>query len=148
AVDRWVRLGVPCVSAARAYAALAEAEMRAGAWDDAANDAEVAISLAEAFDLGWYMPYAYQVATQLAAQRGEEELAFAHAAAARRSTGAGAVGEGTGYAALAEAHRAWAVADWSAVSTALRPLAEAPPAVREHPNLAVWRYRLAEALIG
>ena len=40
------------------------------------------------------------------------------------------------------------MADWSAVSTALRPLAEAPPAVREHPNLAVWRYRLAEALIG
>lgn len=147
AVDRWVRLGYPCVSTTRVHAALAEAELRLGDWHQAAAHAELAVTLAEALDHAWYMPYAQQVATHVFALLGDDDASAAHAAAARQWVGAGAMGEGFGYAALADAHRAWAVGDWPAVEVALRPLAEAAATVRDHPNLAMWHHRMAEAWI-
>jgi ATP/maltotriose-dependent transcriptional regulator MalT len=149
AVVRWVGLGYSSTNVVLVYAALGEAEFRSGAWDQAATHTELAISLAEDLDQGWHLAYAHAVAAQLYAAQGEQRLAAGNADSARKAAGIGPVSVSRGYAALAEAHRAWALGDWPAVQVALRPLLDAAgqPWV-EHPNLAAWRYRLAEAWIG
>ncbi len=149
AVERWMRLGASITDFVQVYAALAEAELQSGSWRDAATHVELATSLAEDLDHHWYQPYAHEVATYLYALQGDDAFAAAHAAAARATAGRGSVGEGLAYAALAAAHRAWALGDWPAVTDALGPLHDGELAgVAEHPNLALWRYRLAEAWIG
>ena len=149
AVERWVRNGFPVTSIVLVYSALAEAEFRSGAWDDAATHVGMAVSLGEGLEYGWYLPYAHQVAAQLYAARGEHQFAVAHATAARTAANAGATPENMAYAAVAEADPAWVAGDWPAVEAALRPLSEPSGAsIAERPNLAIWRYRLAEAWIG
>ncbi|PRZ42000.1 regulatory LuxR family protein [Antricoccus suffuscus] len=149
AVEGWVRNGHPVTDISLVYASLAEAEFRSGAWDAAATHIELALSLAEDLDYGWYLSYTHSVAAHLYAARGADGYATVHADAARRTAGAGPVAEGLAYAALAEAHRAWALRDWPAVSVALRPLHEAiGKSAADYPNLVLWRYRLAEAWIG
>lgn len=149
AVARWVRLGFPVTDIAHVYAAMAEAELRSGDWESAATHVELAVSLGEDLDHGWYLPYAHAVAAHLYAVRGDDSFAAAHASAAARAAGAGPAVDGILYAALAEAHRAWALGEWVAVTAALRPLQETVdgPATH-HPNLGAWRYRIAEAWIA
>jgi DNA-binding CsgD family transcriptional regulator len=147
-VERWVRNGYPVTSIVLVYTALAEAEFRSGAWDNAATHAELAVSLGEGLEYGWYLPYAHQVAAQLYAVRGEQQYAVAHAEAARTATNAGATPENLAYAALAEADPAWVTGDWPVVDAALHAFNEpAQSAIADRPNLAIWRYRLAEAWI-
>jgi DNA-binding CsgD family transcriptional regulator len=149
AVERWVRNGFPVTSIVLVYSALADAEFRAGAWDNAATHVELAVSLGEGMRFGWYLPYAHQVAAQLYAVRGERPYAVTHVAAARSAANAGRTPENMAYAALAEAEPAWVAGDWAAVDAALRPFGEPSGApIADRPNLAIWRYRLAEAWIG
>lgn len=132
-----------------AYAALAEAEFSSGDWDAAATHIEVAISLGE--DLGhlMYLAYAHCVAAFLTALRDEEASARVHVAAARDAASASPSVEARAYAALTQAHLAWARSDWAAVTAALEPLSDGDSGTAAHyPNLGVWRYRLAEAYVA
>lgn len=148
AVVRWAQLGYPLTDISYAYASLAEAEFRLGNWDAAATHAELAISLSEDLDHGWYAPYARSVAVALYAARGDEGFAAAHAAAAHHAVVATASAEGSAYATLARAHLAWGSAQWPAVAAVLEPWDEgAIGRAADHPNLAIWRYRLAEAYV-
>lgn len=150
AVERRLRSGTPLsdVVFVLGFAALAEAEFRSGRWSDAGQHVELAVSLGEDLLHGWHLPYAHQVATQLYAARGQDRFAAYHADAARQSVDVRhPPAEGLAHAALADAHRAWALGDWEAVAAALRPFEE-PSDWTGHPNLAAWRYRLAEARIG
>ncbi len=149
-VERRLRQGsqISDIVVVLAYAALAEAELRQGEWRDAASHIEVAVSLGEDLGHGWHLPYAHQVGALLYGASGRERFAVAHADAARQSIGIGPVSEGRAYAALAEAHRAWAVADWPATAAALHPFEHGScQDMAGHPNLAAWRIRLAEARI-
>jgi ATP/maltotriose-dependent transcriptional regulator MalT len=159
AVLRWHRSGVTAVGLTNAYTALAEAEFRSGDWDAAAIHVEVAISLGRDLDHTWFLSYAHCVAAYLYAARGDIETAAgqadagpsaaAHAAAAQQAAGLSPSKEALACAALAHAHVAWSRADWAGVITALAPLARgALSTASRHPNLALWRYRLAEAYLG
>jgi DNA-binding CsgD family transcriptional regulator/tetratricopeptide (TPR) repeat protein len=140
-VVRWVKLGFPTSDLGHVYSLMAEAEFRAGHWPDAAKHAELGLSKAAGFDRSWYAAYGHAVAAALYAARGDDRSAALHVEEALR---AGVIGEeATAYAALARAHRAWALSDWSEVLVALHPLRKSPAA--GHPNLALWRLRLAEA---
>lgn len=121
AVERWVRDGFPVSSIVHVHAALAEAELRSGAWDAAATDVELAVSLGEGLGHGWYLTYAHQVAALLYAVRGERRFAVAHAHAATRSLAAASSAEAMAYAALAAAHPAWVAGDWPATGRPSRP---------------------------
>jgi DNA-binding CsgD family transcriptional regulator len=147
-VVSWVQLGYPTTDVCNVYASMAEADFHTGDWSGAATHAELAISLAEDLEHGWYVPYARSVATHLYAARGDDRFAATHADAAREAAGAGTSVEAPAYAALAAGHRAWGRSDWPAVAAALRPMDERVGAVSaDHPNLALWRYRLAEAYL-
>jgi DNA-binding CsgD family transcriptional regulator/tetratricopeptide (TPR) repeat protein len=148
-VLRWQRSGVTITGLTNAYAALAEAEFRSGDWDAAATHVEVAISLGRDLDHAWYLAYAHCVAAYLYAARGDTEASAAHATAARQAAEVAPSTEALACAALASAHVAWSGADWTAVITALTPLAGgACGAASRYPNLALWRYRLAEAYLA
>jgi DNA-binding CsgD family transcriptional regulator/tetratricopeptide (TPR) repeat protein len=149
AVLRWQRSGVSITGVTNAYSALAEAEFRVGDWDAAATHVELAISLGE--DLGhmWYLAYGRCVAAHLCAARGHEAFAAAHAAAAQDAAQAAPSMEALACAALARAHHAWMRSDWPTVVAALAPVdAGACGAAANYPNLALWRYRLAEAYLA
>jgi DNA-binding CsgD family transcriptional regulator/tetratricopeptide (TPR) repeat protein len=146
AVLRWHRSGVTIVGLTNAYAALAEAEFRRGDWDAAATHVEVAISLGRDLDHTWFLSYAHCVAAYLYVARGEAETATAHVAAAREAAGLSPSREALACAALAGAHVAWSRSDWTAVISALGPLERGDlGTATQYPNLALWRYRLAEA---
>ncbi len=149
AVLRWHRSGVTTIGLTNAYAALAEAEFRRGDWDAAATHVEVAISLGRDLDHTWFLSYAHCVAAYLYAARGETETAAGHAAAAQEAAGLAPSMEALACAALAYAHVAWAHADWAGVITALGPLERGDfGTAARYPNLALWRYRLAEAYLN
>lgn len=151
-VERRLRRGVPVsdIVVVQAYAALAEAEVRADLWHEAAAHVELAVSLGQDLGHGWHLPYAHQVGALLHAARGQDQIAAAHVEASRAAAGLGsAAREGPAHAALAEAHGAWARADWPTVAAALRPFTTPSWQVwADHPNFASWRARLAEARIG
>ncbi len=149
-VERRLRRGsqISDIVVVLAYAALAETEFRQGAWSDAASHVEVAVSLGEDLGHGWHLPYAHQVGALLYAATGQRRHAAAHADAARTSIGIGPVAEGRAYAALADAHHAWAAGDWDTVASALHPFEDGGcRGMARHPNLAAWRCRLAEARV-
>jgi len=159
AVLRWHRYGVTAHGLTNAYTALAEAEFRSGGWDAAAVHVEVAISLSRDLDHAWYLSYAHCVAAYLYAARGDIEMpaaqadagpsAEAHAVAAQRAAEMVPSKEALACAALARAHVAWSQADGAGVIEALTPLAHgAFGTASRYPNLALWRYRLAEAYLA
>ncbi|HEY6498167.1 MAG TPA: AAA family ATPase [Streptosporangiaceae bacterium] len=149
AVLRWHRSGVTIIGLTNAYAALAEAEFRRGDWDAAATHVEVAISLGRDLDHTWFLSYAHCVAAYLYAARGEAETAADHAAAAQEAAGLSPSMEALACTALAYAHVAWARSDWAGVITALGPLERGDfGTASRYPNLALWRYRLAEACLN
>jgi DNA-binding CsgD family transcriptional regulator len=150
AVLRWHRAGRTITGLTNAYTALAEAEFRGGDWDAAATHVEVAISLGRDLDHTWYLAYAHCVAAYLYAVRGDPETSAAgHAAAARVAAELSPSREALACAALARAHVAWARADWAGVIEALTPLERgAFGTAASYPNLALWRYRLAEAYLA
>ena len=66
-----------------AMGVLAEAEFRLGRWDDAANQAEHTISLAEASEQVWVQGFLHTQVAQVAAGRGEWGKAEQHLSSAR-----------------------------------------------------------------
>jgi DNA-binding CsgD family transcriptional regulator len=147
-VLRWIKQGYPLTDVVYAYASIAEAEFRAGDWTVAATHIELALSLAEDLDHGWYLSYARCVAAYLYAARGDRRFAVTNAAAAAQASALGPSTEAPAFAALARAHSAWAVEDWPMVLAALRPFEQGGfDVAAEHPNLALWRYRMAEAYL-
>ena len=148
-VLRWQRGGLPILGIIEAYAALAEAEFRAGDWPAAALHVELGLSLAEDLDQVWHVAYARAVAAQLCAARGDRVAAAEHATAAAAAARAFPSAEARGYAALARAHAAWACADWTGFIEALEPFDEVEPgSPGSHPNFALWRWFLAEAYLA
>ena len=146
AVLRWQRRGVSSTSIIDAYAALAEAEFRCGDWAAALLHIDLGLSLAVDLDQTWFLAYAESVATQVHAARGDLPLAAEHAAAAAAAAHAQPNYEAFGYAALAAVQVAWAGRDWDGIVAAVRPLADdSATSPGSHPNLALWRHRLAEA---
>lgn len=146
AVIGWQRRGMSIVGVTNAYTALAEAEFRTGDWDAAAIHLDLAVSLGEDLNHTWFLAYARSVAAYLYAVRGDEQFAAAHADAAQDAARAAPSMEALGCAALARAHVAWSRGDWPGVVTALQPVDDgACGTAADYPNLAMWRYRLAEA---
>jgi DNA-binding CsgD family transcriptional regulator/tetratricopeptide (TPR) repeat protein len=143
---RWIQGGARTSYATHIYASLGEAQFRLGRWDEAARHTELSISLGEDLEHPWYLPYAHTVAAQLYAVRGDLVLAEQHGRTAQEGVAAAGTAETIGYAALAAAHVAWARSDWPGVVAALEPIATGA-APTEHPNLALWRCRLAEAYV-
>lgn len=153
AVLGWQRRGMSTVLVTNAYAALAESEFRGGDWDAAATHVELAVSLGADLDHITFLSYAHSVAALLYAARGDDDAAAAHADAAQQVAAAAPSCEALACAALARAHVAWGRASWPAVVAALQPLAAGGGVSRQgaaanYPNLALWRYRLAEAHIA
>lgn len=149
-VLRWQRSAVTITGLANAWTALAEAEFRSGDWDAAAIHVDVAISLGRDLGHAWYLAYAHCVAAYLYAARGDAAAsAAAHASAAQQAAELAPSKEALACAALASAHVAWSRSDWVAVSAALAPLERgAFGAASRYPNLALWRYRRAEAYLA
>jgi DNA-binding CsgD family transcriptional regulator len=143
AAARWADLGFPVSDLCRLYASLAEVEFRRGRWDPVAGYVDRALRLAAELDHGWHVGYAHAVAAHLHAARGDPTAAAGHAADAGRGHLGGVAAQS--YASLARAHCAWAAADWPSVTRALGHLVGT--SIGNHPNLAVWRLRLAEAWI-
>ncbi|MBV9592989.1 MAG: AAA family ATPase [Actinobacteria bacterium] len=149
-VVRWVQSGAHTSYVTHIYAQLGEAEFRAGDWEMAAEHVELAISLGEDLEHPWHLPCAHSVAAALHSARGELELARGHVDAAAAIVERAGTAESIGYGALAALHLAWAGGDWPGVVDTAGPIlrtvgrADGPA---EHPNLALWRYRLAEAYV-
>ncbi len=145
----WQHSGVSGTGITNAYVALAEAEFRIGSWDAAATHIDLAISLGEDLGHSWFLAYGHCVAAYLYAGRGDPAFAGAHALAAQDAAHAAPSMEALGCAALARAHHAWGRADWPAVVAALEPVAAGScGTAADYPNLALWRYRLAEAYLA
>ncbi len=114
-VVQWSRAGTSLRGLDTVYAALAQAEYRSGAWTEAVQHAEVAISLAEDLEHVWYLPWMHAVAACLHGGRGRWALAADHVDAARRAASATPIPASMAYPLAAEAALAWARHDWDAV---------------------------------
>ncbi len=114
-VVRWAREGAPLRSIDIAHSALAEAEYRAGAWDDALVHAELAVSLCHDLDHRWFLSWAHAVVASLHAGRGSWSMAGEHVDAARHEALAVGIPAAGAYAHLAEADLAWAQCNWDGV---------------------------------
>jgi DNA-binding CsgD family transcriptional regulator len=149
AVVRWSRAGATLRSLPDSYAALAQAEYGLGAWDDAANHAELAVSLAQ--DLGhfWFLAQAHKVAVDIYSSRGDWQFAREHVAGARRAAREMDVPGEVASASVAAATLAWAQGAWDAVLGALAPLHEGDLKVlTANFDPVSWRLREAEAFLA
>jgi DNA-binding CsgD family transcriptional regulator len=142
-----LRAGVSVRFPGYCMAFLAEAEYRLGAWDDALQHAELAVSLARDTDRTWALAFAHAYAAAIPAARGDWPLAAAHVAGAQ----AAAAGAGTAIRAAA-----WAGATLATARGDQRAVLSAVGAVRAlgqaeaygMPGWADWRPLEVEALIG
>ena len=128
---------------------LAESLYRAGDWDGAASQAELAISLAEDAGIQLGMGMTYAVASYVAAGRGLWELAESQFAVASSSAQMLPWWGSRAYAATAQATLAQARGDYPAIHNALRVFDD--PAVRERVDglrSPAWRVLRTEALLG
>jgi DNA-binding CsgD family transcriptional regulator len=129
---------------------LAEAAFRLGRWDEAADHAELAVSLAEEAGRACDLPFAHNVAGRVAAFRGEWELASAHVRSAERAARAAGTGSAMVFAAAARGVLGWARDDHAEV---LRGLAGGPaggpvrPGIAADPTVSLWRPAAIWALI-
>jgi tetratricopeptide (TPR) repeat protein len=103
-----LRAGVPLRMASWCLLFMASAEYRYGSWDDAALDAEMAVSLASDADRAWELSFAHSLAAVVPAQRGEWDTAAAHVRMARE--GAHANGDSGAMAAASVAREYLAMA--------------------------------------
>ncbi len=142
-----VHAGASLNGISNVYIALGEAAFRHGDWSTAAGHLDLAISFGEDFDHLWFVASARSAASHLCAARGDADAAEMHSAAAQLAAAAAPVAEALAAAALARAHAARARSDWPAVVTALRPLQTGASTAADYPDLAIWRYRLAEACL-
>ncbi|MBV9922432.1 MAG: hypothetical protein JOY78_16505 [Pseudonocardia sp.] len=129
------------------YSWLAYAEFVLGAWDEAAADAERAVSLLDESGMEWLRPLARYAAVLVPAARGEWEAAEAHLRAG--AAHAGDYELMVVAAALAAAEVAAARGEQATVLRAMEPLLaiEARTGVDE-PGFWPWPHVLAEALVS
>ncbi len=145
-----LRVRGPVHHAVEALTALAIAEYRMGAWNDASVHGELAASLAEDADQTWLLARAHAAASAPLAARGEWDAAQAHVDAA---VGAADVVRaefaGIAQAAMAGALVARARGDHEAVIHALEPLLPLADldGIRE-PGILDWPILYASALAG
>jgi len=141
-----LRAGVPVRTASWCLSFLAGAEYRRGSWDEAALDAEMAVSLAAGRP--WELAFAHSLAAVVPAQRGEWEAAAAHVRLAREAARAnGDVGT-IGAASAAHEYLALAQGDLDGVLGAASAIRAAGSS--EFYYLAAsydWRFLEVEALI-
>ncbi len=125
---------------------LSHAGFAVGAWDEAAQEAERAISLLDESGHEWLRPLARYAAVQVAAARGEWTAAEEHAAAATSQSGDYELMVVA--AALAKAQVPVARADHDAVLRTLDPVvAIASPGIDE-PGFWPWQDLYADALVS
>ncbi len=126
---------------------LAYAEFLLGAWDEAAADAERAVSLLDESGMEWLRPLARYAAVLVPAARGEWKVAEEHLRAGAAHTGDYELMVVT--AALARAEVAAARGEQETVLRALEPvLAIEPRAGVDEPGFWPWPDLYAEALIS
>jgi len=132
-----------------AYVDLAEAEYRAGDWDDAAIHAELAASLAEDTDQTWFTAFAHSLAALVPAARGQWGTAEMHVAASAAAATLLGDEAGRAFAANAAISLAFIQQDWQRVVAAAEPLYrfEFRDGTFE-PGVFSWRERYQEALIA
>jgi DNA-binding CsgD family transcriptional regulator len=149
AAEQFRRRG-PAHHAIEALTALAVAEYRMGAWNDASIHGDLAASLAEDADQTWLLARAHAAACAPLAARGEWDAAQAHVDAALRATEVvRAEFAGIAQAAMAGALVARARGDHEAVIRALDPLLSLADldGIRE-PGILDWPILYAGALAG
>ncbi|HYI16934.1 MAG TPA: LuxR C-terminal-related transcriptional regulator, partial [Thermomicrobiales bacterium] len=129
-----------------AYVWSAHAGFAVGAWDEAAADAERAVSLLEETGHVWVRPLAHWAAALVPAARGEWTTADEHAAAATSRPGDYELMSVT--AALAHAHVAAARGDHAGVLRALEPILLITPRQGvDEPGFWPWQDLYGEALV-
>jgi DNA-binding CsgD family transcriptional regulator len=144
------RVRGPAHHAIEALTALATAEYRMGAWNDATIHGELAASLADDADQTWLLARAHAAACAPLAARGEWETAQSHVdAAVRAADMVRAEFAGVAQAAMAGALVARARGDHEAVMHALEPLLPLADhdGIRE-PGILDWQILYATALAG
>jgi ATP/maltotriose-dependent transcriptional regulator MalT len=129
-----------------AYVWLAHAGFAVGAWDEAAADAERAVSLLEETGHEWLRPLARCAAVMVPAARGEWTTADEHASAA--SARPGDYELMTVAAALASAHVGAARGDYPAVLRAVEPILLITPRQGvDEPGFWPWQDLYGDALV-
>ncbi|MGO9976190.1 MAG: ATP-binding protein [Solirubrobacteraceae bacterium] len=144
-----LRAGTPLRYASQSLSYLAEAEYRAGRWDDALVHGELAVSLSHDTDRAWDYSYVHSYAAAVPAARGDLKLARAHVAAAQRAAQALGAADAIVCVATAQARLASASGD-------LEKVLEAAAAVRAtgkaafigRPERHEWLPLEVEALLG
>jgi DNA-binding CsgD family transcriptional regulator len=128
---------------------LAEAQYRAGDWDNAAAHADLAAALAEDADQPWFTAFAHSLAALVPAARGQWGAAGTHAGAAAAAATRLGDEAGRAFAANAAVSLAFARQDWPCVIAAAEPLYlfEFRDGTFE-PGVFPWRERYQEALIA
>jgi DNA-binding CsgD family transcriptional regulator/tetratricopeptide (TPR) repeat protein len=138
----------PITSTFPALANLAEAELRAGAWDDAVAHADRLVSLADDVDARYAAPYGHSTATAIHGFRGDWALAASHATLASSTAEACGDTATLAFASRASACVAYARGDPSGVLAAVEPLLEIGECDGAYePGVVPWRDLHAEALI-
>jgi DNA-binding CsgD family transcriptional regulator len=139
--------GLPPMGLA-ALAALAYAEYRLGAWDDAIIHGEQAASGADDTEQYWLQAHVHTAPTFPLAARGSWQAAEAHVMAAWSSARLLNDDGATAYAAIAEAHLARAMGDPQRMLTALAPIpALANRNSLDAPGITPWQELSCEALL-
>jgi DNA-binding CsgD family transcriptional regulator len=139
--------GLPPMGLA-ALAALAYAEYRLGAWDDAIVHGEQAASGADDTEQYWLQAHVHTAPTFPLAARGSWEAAEAHVTAAWSSARLLNDDGATAYAAIAEAHLARARGDPQRMLAVLAPIAALPNRNSlDAPGITPWQELSCEALL-
>ena len=131
-------------------AMLAEAEHRAGRWDDSAIHGALAMSLMSDFDYPTLIPFCHQVAVLVPAARGQWALAESHVNAAQSfAQGLPGFPDAVACAAIATAHLARARDRPADVVAALEPAVRSGLLdLSAEPGTSGWQGILVDALVA
>jgi ATP/maltotriose-dependent transcriptional regulator MalT len=145
---RWSRSGRPVRDLPSLHGSLADAQYRAGVWDQAVINAELAVSLALDMDMVFGLPMAHAVSAYVYSGRGESDVANDHARRCREAAKAVGTPASVLFAALAEATLAQATGDTGVVLTALEACLVGPVRTYiDRMDVIHWRILYAEALL-
>lgn len=145
AVIGWARAGADFYGFADVYASIATVEYRLGRWDEGAEHAELAVSLAADSDQVFDLAFCHATASLFCAARADWRHAREHVAAAGPATSLASRPFGPELAGIASANLAALQGDWNAALEALAPLGTAAAA---GPLTWLGVELAAEALIG
>jgi DNA-binding CsgD family transcriptional regulator len=127
---------------------LAEAEFRAGRWDDAQMHSDLVVSLAVDGDVTQVAAHVHAIAAQVLARRGDVDQASTHVQAALAASAAPGNESGLAYAATAAAILAHSRADHADVVAATDPLLPLAGLIGAHDPVAPrWQELRVEALV-